>query len=123
MEAEHYFTNLALAALVDGKLDEKELRLLEKHAENMRLSSEQAQSILNRVASGELKQFHKPQSKEAREKAFKAVVRIVRADKRITKAEQRMIKLLGVQMEIPDAQIDAALSAKKGSGEHDATVD
>lgn len=118
MEAEHYFANLALAALVDGKLDDSELRLLEKHAENMRLSSEQAQSILNRVASGELKQFHKPQSKEAREKAFRAVVRIVRADKRITKSEQRMIKLLGHHMEIEDAKIDAALSrSSKDSGD------
>lgn len=112
MEAEHYFTNLALAALVDGKLDEKELRLLEKHAENLRLSSDQAQSVLNRVASGELKEFHKPQSKEAREKTFKAIVRILRADQKLTKVEQRMIKLVGMKMEIDDAAIDLALSAK-----------
>ena len=55
MEAERYFQNLALAALVDGELDDRETALLEKHAENLRLSSDKAQEILNRVASGELK--------------------------------------------------------------------
>lgn len=109
MEAVQYFTNLALAAFVDGSFDPSELALLEKHAENLRLSSEKAQEILNRVASGELKEFYKPQSKEAREKAFKAVVRILRADKKLTGKEQRMIKLVGVRMEIDDAQIDEAL--------------
>jgi hypothetical protein len=109
MEAELYFQNLALAALVDGELDDRETALLEKHAENLRLSSEKAQEILNRVASGELKEFYKPQSKEARERAFKAVVRILRADKKLTGKEQRMIKLVGVRMEIDDAQIDEAL--------------
>lgn len=109
MEAELYFQNLALAALVDGELDDRETALLEKHAENLRLSSEKAQEILNRVATGELKEFYKPQSKEARERAFKAVVRILRADKKLTGKEQRMIKLVGVRMEIDDASIDAAL--------------
>lgn len=109
MEAELYFQNLALAALVDGELDDRETALLERHAENLRLTSEQAQSILNRVASGELKDFYKPQSKEARERAFKAVVRILRADKKLTGKEQRMIKLVGMRMEIDDALIDEAL--------------
>ncbi len=109
MEAELYFQNLALAALVDGELDDRETALLEKHAENLRLTSEKAQEILNRVAAGELKEFYKPQSKEARERAFKAVVRILRADKKLTGKEQRMIKLVGVRMEIDDAQIDEAL--------------
>lgn len=109
MEAERYFQNLALAALVDGVLDDRETALLEKHAENLRLSSEQAQSILNRVATGELKEFYKPASKEAREKAFKAVVRILRSDKKLTGKEQKMIKLIGVRMEIADALIDEAL--------------
>ncbi len=114
MEAEHYFTNLALAALVDGVLDDNERLLLERHAENLRLTSEQAQSVLNRVASGELKSFYKPSSKEAREKAFHAVVRILRADKKLTGKEQRMIVALGHHMEIPDAMIDEALKPKKG---------
>ncbi|MCO5172549.1 MAG: hypothetical protein M9894_40145 [Planctomycetes bacterium] len=109
MEAELYFQNLALAALVDGELDDRETALLEKHAENLRLSSEKAQEILNRVAAGELTEFYKPQSREARERAFKAVVRILRADKKLTGKEQKMIKLLGVRMEIDDAQIDQAL--------------
>jgi hypothetical protein len=112
MEAERYFQNLALAALVDGELDDRETALLEKHAENLRLSSEKAQDILNRVASGELKEFYKPQSKEAREKTFHACVRILRADKKLTGKEQKMIKLLGVRMEIDDALIDAALGLK-----------
>jgi hypothetical protein len=109
MEAELYFQNLALAALVDGVLDDRETALLEKHAENLRLTSDKAQEILNKVASGQLTEFYKPQSKEAREKAFKAVVRILRADKKLTGKEQRMIKLIGLKMEIADAQIDQAL--------------
>ena len=109
MDPEQYFANLALAALVDGQLDDAELALLEGHAENLRLSSAQAQSILERVCRRELTEFVKPQSPEARKAAFKAVVRILRVDKRLTSTEQRMIKLLGVRMEIPDDLIDAAL--------------
>lgn len=112
MDPEQYFTNLAIAAMVDGKLDEAEQRLLEQHAENLRLTSEQAQSILNRVYSGELRGFVKPQSPEARKAAFKAVVRILRADKVLTGKEQKMIKLIGWEMEIPDAMIDSALGPK-----------
>ena len=98
MDAEQYFTNLALAAMVDGNLADEERVLLEQHAENLRLSSEQAQSILDRVHSGELKGFVKPQSPEARKAAFKAVVRILRADKVLTSKEQKMIKLIGWEM-------------------------
>lgn len=116
MDAEQYFTNLALAAMVDGKLDDSERALLEQHAENLRLTSEQAQSVLNRVFSGELTEFVKPQSPEARKAAFRAVVRILRADKVLTSAEQRMIKLLGVHMEIEDALITSALGPKWDGG-------
>lgn len=112
MDAEQYFTNLALAAMVDGHLDDSERVLLEQHAANLRLTSDQAQSVLNRVYNGELKEFVKPQSPEARKAAFRAVVRILRADKKLTKAEQRMIKVLGVRMEIDDALVDAALGPK-----------
>lgn len=111
MEAEQYFTNLALAALVDGKLDEREIALLERHAENLRLPSESAQDILNRVATGELSQFVKPSSPEARRSAFKAVVRILRADKVLTSAEKKMIIMLAQKMEIPDELRESALSS------------
>jgi uncharacterized membrane protein YebE (DUF533 family) len=112
MDAEQYFTNLALAAMVDGHLDDAERVLLEQHAANLRLTSEQAQSVLNRVFAGELKGFVKPQSPEARKAAFRAVVRILRADKVLTSKEQRMIKVLGMQMEIDDSLIDNALGPK-----------
>ena len=112
MDAQQYFQNLALAAMVDGKLDDSELVLLESHAENLRLSSDQAQRILNGVCTGELTEFVKPKSPEARKAAFKAVARILRADKVITSQEQRMLKLLGLRMEIPDDLIDKALGKK-----------
>lgn len=112
MDAEQYFTNLALAAMVDGKLDPRETQLLEQHAENLRLSSDQAQAILNRVASGELKEFYKPSSPEARRAAFKSVVRILRADKVLTSTERKMIVLLGHHLEIEDSLVDRALSAE-----------
>ncbi|MEZ6189013.1 MAG: hypothetical protein R3F62_28945 [Planctomycetota bacterium] len=112
MDAETYFTNLALAAYVDGEVDAAELQLLEQHATNLRLTSEAAQRILNQVASGVLKTFSKPKGKEARYGAFKAVVRILRVDGKLRSKEQRMIKLLGMHMEIDDDTIDAALSAK-----------
>lgn len=113
MEAVQYFTNLALAAFVDGSFDPSELALLEKHAENLRLTSDVAQDIINRVATGKLKEFMKPKSPEARQASFRAVVRILRADKKLTAKEQRMIKLLGMQLEIDDATIDQALATKK----------
>jgi uncharacterized tellurite resistance protein B-like protein len=110
MEPVQYFTNLALAAFVDGHIDPAELVLLEQHAENLRLTSEEAQSVLNRVASGELKDFVKPKSPEARQAAFRAVVRIIRADKKITRTEQRLIRVLGKTMEIDNAEVAKALS-------------
>lgn len=112
MDAEQYFTNLALAAMVDGNLADEERVLLEQHAENLRLSSEQAQSVLNRVFSGELTEFVKPQSPEARKAAFRAVVRILRSDKKITRPEQKLIRVLGAKMEIAPDQIEAALGPK-----------
>lgn len=112
MKPEQYFTNLALAAMVDGHLDDAERQLLEQHAENLRLSSDQAQSVLNRVFSGELSEFVKPASPEARKAAFKAVVRILRSDKKITGKEQRMIKVLGQSMEIPADMVQSALGPK-----------
>lgn len=112
MDAEQYFANLALAAMVDGVLADEERVLLEKHAENLRLTSEQAQSILNRVFSGEVTEFVKPQSPEARKAAFKAVVRILRSDKKITRTEQKMIRLLGTKMEIAPHMVENALGPK-----------
>ena len=112
MDPEQYFTNLVLAAMVDGELADEEMVLLEKHAENLRLSEDQAQSIVNRVFNGELTQFVKPSSQEARKAAFKAVVRILRADKKITKAEQRMIRLVGRKMEISEEAIKDALGPR-----------
>jgi uncharacterized tellurite resistance protein B-like protein len=109
MDPVQYFTNLVLAAMVDGHLADEEMVLLEKHAENLRLTEEQAQSVVNRVFSGELKEFVKPQSPEARKAAFKAVVRILRADKKITGAEQKMIRLVGEKMEIASEAIENAL--------------
>ena len=112
MDPEQYFTNLVLAAMVDGHLDDAEVALLEKHAENLRLAEDVAQDILNRVFNKELTEFVKPQSPEARKAAFRAVVRILRADKKITRKEQAMIRLLAKKMEIPNEMVAAALSQK-----------
>ncbi|RMG17783.1 MAG: hypothetical protein D6731_03440 [Planctomycetota bacterium] len=112
MDPEQYFTNLVLAAMVDGELDESEVALLERHAENLRLGQEKAQEILERVHSGELSEFVKPRSPEARKAAFRAVVRILRADRKITRREQAMIHVLADKMEIPADMVDAALSER-----------
>lgn len=114
MNADQYFTNLCLAAFVDGEFDEQELALLSKHAENLQLGQDKAQQILNEVAEGRVTQFVKPQSAEARMSAFKAVVRILRADKKLTSQERKMIIKLGMHMEIDDATIDKALSPSGG---------
>jgi len=116
MDPVQYFTNLALAAFVDGEFDQTELALLERHAENLRLTSDQAQDVLNRVATGELKRFVKPKSSEARQAAFRAVVRILRADRKITSKEQRMIKVLAEKMEIDAETVQKALApSSKGA--------
>ena len=116
MDPVQSFTNLVLAAMVDGHLADEEMVLLEKHAENLRLTEEQAQTVVNKVFEGELKEFTKPQSPEARKAAFRAVVRILRADKKITGAEQKMIKLVGAKMEIAPEQIAKALGPKWDGG-------
>ena len=112
MDPMQYFTNLALAAMIDGELHENERILLEKHAENLRLTSEQAQSVLNGVFSGKLTKFMKPESPEARKAAFRAVVRILRADKKLTRVEQRMIRVIGRSMNISNEMVASALLSK-----------
>lgn len=112
MTPHEYFTNLVLAAAVDGELADSELVLLEQHAANLRLTSAEAQQIVDGVFAGELTRFTKPKSGEARKAAFKAIVRILRADRKITAREQTMIEVLGKEFELSAELVQGALSPR-----------
>ena len=112
MDSKHLFQTLALAALVDGSIGIEEKMLLDRHAGALKLLPSEAQAIIDQVASGKATEIHKPASPEARLKLFKAVVQIVRVDKKLTKGEQKLVKRLGNALDIPEPTVDEALKGR-----------
>lgn len=112
MEAKHLFQTLAIAALVDGSIGFEEKMLLDRHASALKLLPSEAQAIIDAVASGKATEIAKPSSVEGRAKLFKAVVQIVRVDKKLTKTEQKLVKRLGNALEIPEETVDEALRGR-----------
>ena len=112
MDAKHLFQTLAIAALVDGSIGFEEKMLLDKHAGALKLLPSEAQAIVDEVASGKATEIHKPEKPEARLSLFKAVVQIVRVDKKLTKTEQKLVKRLGNALDIPEETVDQALKGR-----------
>jgi uncharacterized tellurite resistance protein B-like protein len=112
MESTHLFQTLAIAALVDGSIGFEEKMLLDRHASALKLLPSEAQKIIDEVASGKAAGIHKPKSPEAREKLFKAVVQIVRVDKKVTPTEQQLVKRLGNALDIPEEKVEDALRGR-----------
>jgi hypothetical protein len=112
MEAKHLFQTLAIAALVDGSIGFEEKMLLDRHAATLKLLPSEAQGIIDNVAAGKATEIHKPETPEAREKLFKAVVQIVRVDRKLTKTEQKLVKRIGNALEIPEETVEHALRGR-----------
>jgi hypothetical protein len=112
MDAKHLFQTLAIAALVDGSIGFEEKMLLDRHASALKLLPSEAQGIIDSVAAGKSTGIHKPESPEARASLFKAVVQIVRVDKKLTKTEQKLVKRLGNALDIPEETVEDALRGR-----------
>lgn len=112
MDAKQLFQNLAIAALVDGAIGFEEKMLLDRHASALKLLPSEAQGIIDSVASGKATEIKKPNSPEARASMFKAVVQIVRVDRKLTQGEQKLVKRLGNVLDIPEATIEDALRGR-----------
>ena len=112
MEKKDLFQTLAIAAQIDGGLGLEERMLLEKHAQALALPAADAQAILDAVASGKATEIKKPEKPEARMSLFKAVVQIVRADRKLTKGEQKLVKRLGNALDIPEPDVENALKGR-----------
>src|SRR4051812_2239719 len=112
MDTKHLFQTLAIAALVDGSIGFEEKMLLDRHAGALKLLPSEAQGIIDSVASGKAPEIHKPASPEARLSLFKAVVQIVRVDKKLTQTEQKLVKRLGNALDIPEPTMEAALKGR-----------
>src|SRR4051812_43823939 len=112
MDAKHLFQTLAIAALGDGAIGFEEKMLLDRHAGALKLLPSEAQGIIEAVAAGKATEIHKPESPEARLSLFKAVVQIVRVDKKLTKTEQKLVKRLGNALDIPEETVEDALRGR-----------
>ncbi|HZU98292.1 MAG TPA: TerB family tellurite resistance protein [Planctomycetota bacterium] len=112
MDAKHLFQTLAIAALVDGALGVEEKLLLDRHAGALKLLPSEAQEIIDAVASGKATGIDKPEKPEARLSLFKAVVQIVRADRKLTKTEQKLVKRIGNAFDIPEETVEHALRGR-----------
>ncbi|MBI3725576.1 TerB family tellurite resistance protein [bacterium] len=113
MDNRTLFQTLAIAALVDGEISAEESALLEKHAATLKLLPSEAKEILDDVKSGKSAGIAKPHHPEARLSLFRAVVQIVRADKKLTGKEHELLRRLGNALEIPVETVDQALKGKK----------
>jgi uncharacterized tellurite resistance protein B-like protein len=112
MEAKHLFQTLAIAALVDGAVGVEEKMLLDRHAAALKLLPSEAQEIMDNVTAGRAAGIEKPATPEARMSLFKAVVQIVRCDRKLTKTEQKLVKRVGNAFEIPEEMVEHALRGR-----------
>jgi uncharacterized tellurite resistance protein B-like protein len=112
MEAKHLFQTLAIAALVDGALGFEEKMLLDRHASTLKLLPSEAQAIIDEVASGKATGIAKPENAHSRLSLFNAVVQIVRVDRKLTQAEQKLVKRLGNALDIPEETVEHALRGR-----------
>lgn len=110
MDAKKMFTNLAIAANIDGELALQERLLLDQYAKKLKLGFLEAQKILDDVRNGKLTTITKPKSPEARRALYKAMIKIVRSDRKITSNEQTMLRKVGNILEIDEELMARAVS-------------
>ncbi|MDF1666732.1 MAG: TerB family tellurite resistance protein [Planctomycetota bacterium] len=102
MNAKELFTNLAIVANIDGDLALQERLLLDQYAKKLKIGFLDAQKILDQVKAGQLQKFTKPKRPKARRSLYKAMIKIVRSDNKITQNEQKVLKRIGNLLEIDD---------------------
>jgi uncharacterized tellurite resistance protein B-like protein len=112
MDKKALFQTLAIAALVDGELAPEEKALLERHAAALKLDPNDAVEIVSRVKKGAITEIARPESPQARLSLFGAIVQIVRADRKLTKTEQKLVKRIGAAFEIPVENVEHALRGR-----------
>jgi hypothetical protein len=111
MKAQELFTNLAIVANIDGDLALQERLLLDQYAKKLRIGFLDAQKILDQVKSGKLQEFTKPKTKKGRRSLYKAMIKIIRSDNKITSNEQLVLKRVGKLLEIDAELMNRALAS------------
>lgn len=112
MDSKALFQTLAIAAFVDGEIGPEEKALLDRHAVALKLLPSEAQDILDKVKRKEAAGIAKPEHPQARLSLFAAVVQIVRADRKLTKTEQKLVKRIGNAFDIPEENVEHALRGR-----------
>lgn len=106
------FTNLAIIAYIDGEFALQERLILDQYAKKLKIGFLDAQTILEKVKKGEATKFSKPKSPKARRRLYKALIKIVRSDNKITKEEQEVLRRLGNILEIDQELMNLAVATK-----------
>lgn len=109
MDPKKLFTNLALIANIDGELALQERLLLDQYAKKLNIGFLEAQRILDDVRAGKVQAFAKPKSPEGRRRLYKAVIKIIRSDNKITGEERAVLRRLGNLLEIDEELMKKAL--------------
>ena len=122
MNAKELFTNLAIVANIDGELALQERLLLDRYAKKLKIDFLAAQKILDQVKSGQSSRFTKPKTPKARRALYKAMIKIVRCDDKITANEQRVLRRIGNLLQIDDELMARATAKANPSFDDDDDV-
>lgn len=115
MDNRDLFTNLAIVAAIDGDVALQERLLLDEYAKKLKIGFLEAQQIIDEVKKGKRQSFSKPRNPKVRENMYRAMIRIVRSDARITRKEQKLLKRIGNLLDIDEELMRSALDQAPGS--------
>lgn len=113
MDAKKLFANLVMVANIDDEVAFREQILLDHYAKKLQLGFIEAQEVIDEVKSGLNQRFYTPKSQKAKNGLYKAVVKIVRVDKRINNAERKLLRRLGHLLKIPATIVEQAVAGQK----------
>lgn len=99
---EQFFTHLAVAATIDGKLGRMERALLGRYAVRLKLDEARANEILGQAKAGTIQSLHAPKRQSDKERLFRELARVVAADGVLTPKERSLIDRLKKHLGVPD---------------------
>jgi uncharacterized tellurite resistance protein B-like protein len=100
--------------LIDGNIDDKENKLLQKMAANRKVTPERLNSIIESVKEHGL-HIPNPKSRDEAHEFLKCMVRMCLADGKVTSQEKQLIKQLVSRMNYTDIDIDLMIKKERNS--------
>lgn len=97
-----YFNNLVMLARVDGKVDDKEIKLLTRIAKRLSLTNEQVKEIIEHSDSYPM---IPPVSKEERYERFIQFVHMTVVDGQVDPIEEKLAEKYGVALGIDEEEV------------------